>query len=321
MYQEIQLTARVPQKLGSDRLDQIAAILFPDYSRARLQQWIKTGDLTVDGNHLRPRDKLYGGELLEINTRLTIIEENLPQEIEFDSIYEDDHIIVINKPVGLVTHPAPGNRDKTLLNGLLYRYPELEMVPRAGIVHRLDKDTGGLMVVGRNIVSQNKLVGQLQARSVTRLYEAIVYGRVKNSGTINLPVGRHPVNRKKMSVRENGREAITHYRILHAFAEHTHLEVKLETGRTHQIRVHMAYKRHPLVGDPVYGGTFRNPATGSAELKNLLANFKRQALHARKLELNHPSTGERVRWEVALPPDMLELLSILIDSDDQEQAT
>lgn len=321
MYQEIQLTARVPQKLGSDRLDQIAAILFPDYSRARLQRWIKTGDLTVDGNHLRPRDKLYGGELLEINTRLTIIEENLPQEIEFDSIYEDDHIIVINKPVGLVTHPAPGNRDKTLLNGLLYRYPELEMVPRAGIVHRLDKDTGGLMVVGRNIVSQNKLVGQLQARSVTRLYEAIVYGRVKNSGTINLPVGRHPVNRKKMSVRENGREAITHYRILHAFAEHTHLEVKLETGRTHQIRVHMAYKRHPLVGDPVYGGTFRNPATGSAELKNLLANFKRQALHARKLELNHPSTGERVRWEVALPPDMLELLSILIDSEDQEQVT
>lgn len=321
MYQEIQLTARVPQNLGSDRLDQIAAILFPDYSRARLQQWIKTGDLTVDGNHLRPRDKLYGGELLEINTRLTIIEENLPQEIEFDSIYEDDHIIVINKPVGLVTHPAPGNRDKTLLNGLLYRYPELEMVPRAGIVHRLDKDTGGLMVVGRNIVSQNKLVGQLQARSVTRLYEAIVYGRVKNSGTINLPVGRHPVNRKKMSVRENGREAITHYRILHAFAEHTHLEVKLETGRTHQIRVHMAYKRHPLVGDPVYGGTFRNPATGSAELKNLLANFKRQALHARKLELDHPSTGERVRWEVALPPDMLELLSILIDSEDQEQVT
>lgn len=321
MYQEIQLTARVPQNLGSDRLDQIAAILFPDYSRARLQRWIKTGDLTVDGNHLRPRDKLYGGELLEINTRLTIIEENLPQEIEFDSIYEDDHIIVINKPVGLVTHPAPGNRDKTLLNGLLYRYPELEMVPRAGIVHRLDKDTGGLMVVGRNIVSQNKLVGQLHARSVTRLYEAIVYGRVQNSGTINLPVGRHPVNRKKMSVRENGREAITHYRILHAFAEHTHLEVKLETGRTHQIRVHMAYKRHPLVGDPVYGGTFRNPATGSAELKNLLANFKRQALHARKLELDHPSTGERVRWEVALPPDMLELLSILIDSEDQEQVT
>ncbi|MDK1024959.1 MAG: 23S rRNA pseudouridine(1911/1915/1917) synthase RluD [Gammaproteobacteria bacterium] len=317
MYQEIQLTALVPEKLGSDRLDQIAAILFPDYSRARLQLWIKAGELTVDGNHLRPKDKLYGGELLEINTRLEVIEENLPQEIEFVTIYEDDHIIVINKPAGLVTHPAPGNRDKTLLNGLLYRYAELGMVPRAGIVHRLDRDTSGLMVVARNIVSQNKLVAQLQARSMTRLYEAVVYGIVKNSGTINLPIGRHPVNRKKMSVRENGREAITHYRILQAFAAHTHLAVKLETGRTHQIRVHLGYKRHPLVGDPVYGGTFRNPATGSVELKSVLANFKRQALHARELELDHPSTGERVSWNVDLPPDMLELLRILIDNREQ----
>lgn len=317
MYQEIQLTALVPEKLGSDRLDQIAAILFPDYSRARLQLWIKAGELTVDGNHLRPKDKLYGGELLEINTRLEVIEENLPQEIEFVTIYEDDHIIVINKPAGLVTHPAPGNRDKTLLNGLLYRYAELGMVPRAGIVHRLDRDTSGLMVVARNIVSQNKLVAQLQARSMTRLYEAVVYGTVKNSGTINLPIGRHPVNRKKMSVRENGREAITHYRILQAFAAHTHLAVKLETGRTHQIRVHLGYKRHPLVGDPVYGGTFRNPATGSVELKSVLANFKRQALHARELELDHPSTGERVSWNVDLPPDMLELLRILIDNREQ----
>lgn len=317
MYQEIQLTALVPEKLGSDRLDQIAAILFPDYSRARLQLWIKAGELTVDGNHLRPKDKLYGGELLEINTRLEVIEENLPQEIEFVTIYEDDHIIVINKPAGLVTHPAPGNRDKTLLNGLLYRYAELGMVPRAGIVHRLDRDTSGLMVVARNIVSQNKLAAQLQARSMTRLYEAVVYGTVKNSGTINLPIGRHPVNRKKMSVRENGREAITHYRILQAFAAHTHLAVKLETGRTHQIRVHLGYKRHPLVGDPVYGGTFRNPATGSVELKSVLANFKRQALHARELELDHPSTGERVSWNVDLPPDMLELLRILIDNREQ----
>jgi 23S rRNA pseudouridine1911/1915/1917 synthase len=317
MYQKIQLAVRVPDKPESDRLDQIAATLFPDYSRARLQQWIKAGDLTVDGNHLRPRDKLYGGELLEIDTVLEVIEEDLPQEIEFDAIYEDDHIIVISKPVGLVTHPAPGNRDKTLLNGLLYRYPELELVPRAGIVHRLDRDTSGLMVVARNIVSQNKLVGQLQARSVTRLYQAIVYGTVRNSGTIHLPIGRHPVNRKKMSVRENGRDAITHYTVLHRFAEHTHLAVKLETGRTHQIRVHLAHKRHPLVGDPVYGGTFKIPANGSVALKDMLERFGRQALHASELQLDHPVTGERLQWKVDLPPDMLALLGVLVDSDDR----
>ena len=319
MCQKIQLTARVPDKLESERLDQIAATLFPDYSRARLQQWIKAGDLTVDGNHQRPRDKLYGGELLAIDTRLEVIDENLPQEIEFGTIFEDDHIIVINKPSGLVTHPAPGNRDRTLLNGLLYRYPELDMVPRAGIVHRLDRDTSGLMVVARNIVSQNKLVAQLQARSVTRLYEAIVYGVIKSSGTIDLPIGRHPVNRKKMSIRDNGRDAITHYRVLCSFTAHTHLAVKLETGRTHQIRVHLAHKRHPLVGDPVYGGTLKIPAKGSVELKSGLKSLTRQALHARELELEHPSTGERVGWKVDLPLDMVELLGLLINSDDREQ--
>jgi 23S rRNA pseudouridine1911/1915/1917 synthase len=319
MYQKIQLTARVPEKLESDRLDQIAATLFPDYSRARLQQWIKAGDLTVDGNHLRPRDKLYGGEMLEINARLEIVEENQAQQIDFDVIHEDDHIIVINKPVGLVTHPAPGNRDRTLLNGLLYRYPGLELVPRAGIVHRLDRDTSGLMVVARDIVSQNKLVEQLQARSVTRLYEAIVYGAIKQSGTIDLPVGRHPVNRKKMSVRENGREAITHYQVLQTFSAHTHLAIKLETGRTHQIRVHLAHKRHPLVGDPVYGGTLRFPARGSVELKSALERLTRQALHARELALEHPYTGERVGWKVDLPSDMAELLAVLVESEDQER--
>jgi 23S rRNA pseudouridine1911/1915/1917 synthase len=315
MYQEIHLTARVHDQLGDERLDRIAAAMFPDYSRARLQQWIKSGSLKVDGNHRKAGDKLYGGELLEIQVRLEVIDDNQPQEIDFEVVHEDEHIVVINKPVGLVTHPAPGNRDKTLLNGLLFRYPELELLPRAGIVHRLDKDTSGLMVVARNLVSQNKLVSQLQARSVTRTYEAVVYGVVKQSGTVNQPIGRHPIHRKKMAIRSDGREAITHYKVLHAYPDHSHLVINLETGRTHQIRVHLAYIRHPLVGDPTYGGTLRIPAQCSNQLRDLLAGFNRQALHAVRLEFDHPHSGTRMQWCSELPQDMCKLLAALDQSE------
>jgi len=315
MHQDVNLKARVPGEMGGDRLDQIAAQLFPDYSRSRLQQWIKSGELTVDENKKKAKDKLYGGELLEVSARLVVVDENEPQLIDFGLVHEDDHILVINKPVGLVTHPAPGNRDKTLLNGLLYRFPELELIPRAGIVHRLDKDTSGLMVVARNLVSQNHLVNQLQLRSVTRRYEAIVYGVIQHSSTIDQPIGRHPVNRKKMAIRQDGKEAITHYRVIQAYRQHTHLAIKLETGRTHQIRVHMASLRHPLVGDPAYGGTVRIPAKGSTQLKALISAFSRQALHARELALDHPYSGERVSWKTALPEDMRELIDTLDRSE------
>lgn len=318
MDQKIHLAARVPEHLGNDRVDHIAALLFPDYSRARLQQWIKSGDLKVDGNNKKTRDKLYGGELLELKARLEVIDEHQPQDIDFELVYEDEHLLVINKPVGLVTHPAPGNRDRTLLNGLLFCYPELELLPRAGTVHRLDRDTSGLMVVARNLVSQHKLVRQLQARSVTRVYEAVVYGVIRQSATVSQPIGRHSMQRKKMAVRADGKEAITHYRVLHAYPDHTHLSVNLETGRTHQIRVHMSHIRHPLVGDPTYGGTFRIPGQGSDHLREALAGFKRQALHAKKLELDHPHTDSRMQWRSELPLDMRELLAVLDQSESEE---
>ncbi len=314
MYQDIHLTARVPDQLGNERLDRIAAALFPDYSRVRLQQWIRSGELTVDGSLRKIKDRLYGGELLEIQARLEVTDDNEAQDVAFDVVHEDEHIVVINKPVGLVTHPAPGNRDKTLLNGLLFRYPELDLLPRAGIVHRLDKDTSGLMVVARNLVSQNKLVNQLQSRTVTRTYEAVVYGVVRQSGTVNKPIGRHVRSRKKMAIRDDGKEAITHYKVLRAYPDHTHLVINLETGRTHQIRVHLSYLRHPLVGDPTYGGTFRIPAQGSSRLREVIAGFNRQALHAVSLEFDHPHTGIRVRWGSELPPDMRELLEALNQS-------
>jgi 23S rRNA pseudouridine1911/1915/1917 synthase len=317
MHQDVNLKARVPGDMAGDRLDQIAAHLFPDYSRSRLQQWIKSGELTVDENRKKAKDKLYGGELLEVKARLVVLDEHEPQQVDFELVHEDDHLLVVNKPVGLVTHPAPGNRDRTLLNGLLYRFPELELIPRAGIVHRLDKDTSGLMVVARTLASQNHLVNQLQLRSVTRLYEAIVYGVILHSSTIEQPIGRHPANRKKMAIRPDGKEAITHYRVIRAYRQHTHLEIKLETGRTHQIRVHMASLRHPLVGDPAYGGTVRIPSKGSAQLKALVSAFGRQALHARQLVLDHPYSGERVSWKTELPEDM----RALIDALDESEAT
>lgn len=311
MSDMIQRAAEVPFELGGQRLDQIAAQLFPEHSRSRLAGWIKDGRLTVDGAVLRPRDIVHSGAQLVLEAEQEAQGEWLAQDIELEIVYEDEHILVIDKPAGLVVHPAAGHQDGTLLNALLYHVPDIANVPRAGIVHRLDKDTTGLMVVAKRLEAHTKLVAQLQARSVSRIYEAIVIGVITSGGTIDAPIGRHGVQRQKMAVVDAGKVAVSHYRVLERFRAHTHTRVKLETGRTHQIRVHMSHIGYPLVGDPVYGGRFRIPPVASQTLVQTLREFPRQALHARFLELDHPATGVRMKWESPLPEDFLWLLSLL----------
>ncbi len=311
MSDMIQRAAEVPFELGGQRLDQIAAQLFPEHSRSRLVGWIKDGRLTVDGAVLRPRDIVHSGAQLVLEAEQEAQGEWLAQDIELEIVYEDEHILVIDKPAGLVVHPAAGHQDGTLLNALLYHVPDIANVPRAGIVHRLDKDTTGLMVVAKTLEAHTKLVAQLQARSVSRIYEAIVIGVITSGGTIDAPIGRHGVQRQKMAVVDAGKVAVSHYRVLERFRAHTHTRVKLETGRTHQIRVHMSHIGYPLVGDPVYGGRFRIPPVASQTLVQTLREFPRQALHARFLELDHPATGMRMKWESPLPEDFLWLLSLL----------
>ncbi|WP_129480515.1 23S rRNA pseudouridine(1911/1915/1917) synthase RluD [Pseudomonas aeruginosa] len=311
MSDMIQRAAEVPFELGGQRLDQIAAQLFPEHSRSRLAGWIKDGRLTVDGAVLRPRDIVHSGAQLVLEAEQEAQGEWLAQDIELEIVYEDEHILVIDKPAGLVVHPAAGHQDGTLLNALLYHVPDIANVPRAGIVHRLDKDTTGLMVVAKTLEAHTKLVAQLQARAVSRIYEAIVIGVITSGGTIDAPIGRHGVPRQKMAVVDAGKVAVSHYRVLERFRAHTHTRVKLETGRTHQIRVHMSHIGYPLVGDPVYGGRFRIPPVASQTLVQTLREFPRQALHARFLELDHPATGVRMKWESPLPEDFLWLLSLL----------
>lgn len=311
MSDMIQRAAEVPFELGGQRLDQIAAQLFPEHSRSRLAGWIKDGRLTVDGAVLRPRDIVHSGAQLVLEAEQEAQGEWLAQDIELEIVYEDEYILVIDKPAGLVVHPAAGHQDGTLLNALLYHVPDIANVPRAGIVHRLDKDTTGLMVVAKTLEAHTKLVAQLQARSVSRIYEAIVIGVITSGGTIDAPIGRHGVQRQKMAVVDAGKVAVSHYRVLERFRAHTHTRVKLETGRTHQIRVHMNHIGYPLVGDPVYGGRFRIPPVASQTLVQTLREFPRQALHARFLELDHPATGVRMKWESPLPEDFLWLLSLL----------
>lgn len=307
----IRLQAEVPYELGGQRLDQVAAQLFSEHSRSRLAAWIKDGRLTVDGVALRPRDIVHGSALLSLAAEQEAQGEWAAQDIELDIVYEDEHILVLNKPAGLVVHPAAGHADGTLLNALLHHVPELINVPRAGIVHRLDKDTTGLMVVAKTLQAQTRLVEQLQRRSVSRIYEAIVVGVIISGGTVDAPIGRHGQQRQRMAVIEGGKPAVSHYRVLERFRSHTHTRVKLETGRTHQIRVHMSHIGYPLVGDPAYGGRFRIPPAANPTLIQALKEFPRQALHARFLELDHPATGERMKWEAPLPDDFVWLLTLL----------
>ncbi|KAA1171698.1 23S rRNA pseudouridine(1911/1915/1917) synthase RluD [Marinobacter salinexigens] len=301
----------VPPELSDRRLDQAAAELMPEHSRSRIQSWIKAGALTVNGRVCKPRDKVMLDDRLSLEAEPEAQVTWEAEEIELDIVYEDEHLLVINKPAGLVVHPAAGHAAGTLVNAVLSHAPEVENLPRAGIVHRLDKDTSGIMVVARSLIAHTSLVEQLQDRTMGREYEAVVVGTLTGGGTVDAPIGRHPRERKKMAVVASGKPAVTHYRLVERFAAHTHVRCKLESGRTHQIRVHMAHIKHPLVGDPVYGGRMRLPKGATDELRDALAEFRRQALHARQLTLEHPETGEIMSWEVPLPEDMVGLLEAL----------
>lgn len=305
---------QIPPQLAGQRLDQAISELVPDYSRARLQQWIKAGKVRVDGKQWRPKDKLRGTEQVTIEIEVEAAVEWVAEDVPIDIVYEDDDILIINKPVDMVVHPAAGNPGGTLVNGLLQHDSSLAMVPRCGIIHRLDKDTTGLLVVARNLPAHTRLVERLQAREVKREYEAVVSGVMVAGGTIDEPMGRHPVNRKQMAVVvSGGKPAVTHYRVRQRFRAHTHIDVQLETGRTHQIRVHMAHIRHPIVGDPVYGGRLKLPRDCSEHLAETLRGFKRQALHAARLGFLHPASDEHVEWQVPLPADMQALVDALAD--------
>ncbi len=295
------------------RLDQALAELFPDFSRSRLQAWVKEGRVLVDGAPCRPRDKVYGGERVALEALFDEQVACRPQPIPLTVVYEDEHLLVIDKPAGLVVHPAAGNPDGTLQNGLLHLDPALIELPRAGIVHRLDKETSGLLVVARTPMAHKSLVEQLQARTVHREYRAVVCGVMTAGGTVDAPIGRHPMDRIKMAVTPGGKEAVTHYRVLERYRAHTLLRVNLETGRTHQIRVHMAHIHYPLVGDPLYGGRLKIPAGAGEWLTETLRGFPRQALHAHRLELTHPAAGEAMAWESPLPADMRQLIEALRD--------
>lgn len=314
--QEIR-TAIIPPELAGSRLDQALTSVFPEYSRSRLSEWIRRGLVSVDRQPCRGRDRVSGGERVEVQPAPAGDAGRWePQPLELTVVHEDPHLLVVDKPAGLVVHPGAGNPDGTLVNALLHRFPELAAVPRAGVVHRLDKNTSGLLVVARTLEAHKHLVSALKRRSVERIYLAIVAGRLRAGGRVQAPLGRHRVQRTRMAVTDGGRPAATRYRVERRFRAHSLVRVALESGRTHQIRVHMAHIGHPLVGDPVYGGRLAVPARASAALAESLRAFKRQALHATALGLRHPVSGEDMHWESPLPPDMAALVAAL--EDDQK---
>ena len=313
MTETTPITLVVPHDLGGLRLDQALQRMLPEHSRSRLQGWIKEGLITLEGQAATSRLKVWGGEKISVTPRATPEQTSFAAEdIALDIVFEDEHILVINKPAGLVVHPAAGNWDGTMLNALLHHVPQSGELPRAGIVHRLDKDTSGLLVVAKTLQAQTSLVRQLQARTVKREYRAIVWGEVWRNGTVDQPIGRHPHSRTRMAVNRMGKPAVTHYEVLERFAVHTYMRCMLETGRTHQIRVHMQHLKAPIVGDPVYGlrGIVPHQAL-TPVLHEVLSGFKRQALHAIKLGLVHPSSGEPMEWQIELPADMKLLLEAM----------
>jgi len=311
MSTKVQLELVIPDEMRGRRLDQALAKLVPDYSRSRLQQWIRSGQVTMDGHPAQAKAKVTGGESVRIDAEIVAQTVSEPEPIPLDLVYEDEALLVVNKPAGLVVHPAAGNPAGTLLNALLNYDASLADVPRAGIVHRLDKNTTGLMVVARNLTAHKRLVEALQARVVKREYLTVVHSVLTAGGRIEAPIGRHPVDRKRMAVVPNAKEAVTHYRVEERFRAHTLVRVRLETGRTHQIRVHMAHQHIPVLGDPVYGGRLRLPKGADPAFRETLSSFRRQALHATQLGLLHPISGEEMSWQADVPDDMAHLIEVL----------
>jgi 23S rRNA pseudouridine1911/1915/1917 synthase len=301
----------IPKRMKGQRLDFALAEMLPSFSRSKVTSWIKSRDALISNQSFKPKDKANGNETISLTINIKQNNNWIAEKIPLNIIFEDDDIIVLNKQFGLVTHPGAGNWSGTLANALLYYDSDLSKLDRAGIVHRLDKNTSGLMVISKNLKSQKFLVGQLQSHSVEREYSAIVYGHMISGGSIHEPIGRDPKDRVKQATMVNGKEALTHYRAIDRFKSHTHVKAILETGRTHQIRVHLSHIGHPLIGDPVYGGRVRFPKKACQELKDALINFQRQALHSKKLTLTHPASGKSMTWRADLPDDMQELLNIL----------
>jgi len=301
----------IPIRMTGERIDSALSEMLPDYSRSKITSWIKSGDALINLKTFKPKDRVNGTEIVCLTLNQKQSNDWIAEKIPLNVVYADEDIIVINKQFGLVTHPGAGNWSGTLANALLYYDSTLSTLDRAGIVHRLDKNTSGLMVVARNEKSQKYLVEQLQNHSVDREYSAIVYGHMIAGGTVDEPIGRDPKDRVKQAVLMSGKEAKTHYRAIDRFKSHTHVKAILETGRTHQIRVHLSHVGHSLIGDPMYGGRVRFPKKASEELKEALLNFKRQALHSKKLTLTHPISGELMSWKAPLPDDMLKLLDVL----------
>jgi 23S rRNA pseudouridine1911/1915/1917 synthase len=307
----------IPNRLIGQRIDSALAIMLPDYSRSKITSWVRSGKALLNDKTFKAKEKILGGEIVALTIEKEKTNAWLAEDIDIEVVYEDDDIIVVNKPVGLVTHPGAGNWTGTLANALLYYDESLANLDRAGIVHRLDKNTSGLMVVARSELAQKNLVEQLQTHQVSREYSAIVYGHMISGGTIDAPIGRDPKDRIRQAIVEEGegKDAVTHYRVIDRFAHHTHVKCILETGRTHQIRVHMSHVEHPLVADPMYGGKIRFPKKANEVLKTTLKGFNRQALHAKKLSLSHPITGEQMSWKASLPKDLQDLLKILAEFD------
>lgn len=312
MSEKIQLEDIIPDNLTGMRIDQALAKMFPEYSRGQLTKWLKAGDVLVNGQVLKPKESIQGGEKVTIGTELQVQDESWQAEtIALDIIYEDDDVIIINKPAGMVVHPGAGNQQGTLVNALLAHAPQLANIPRAGIVHRIDKATTGLLMIAKTLTAHNSLVSQLQARTVKREYLAVACGVFTAGGTVDEAIGRHSVDRKRMAVSSTGKPSVTHYRVEQRYRAHTLIKCKLETGRTHQIRVHMAHIRHPLLGDPVYGGRLKQAKGMTETCREVIHNFRRQALHAGVLGFVHPSTGEEVSWQIDLPEDMQQLVDAL----------
>ena len=305
----------IPDRLIGQRIDSAMAQMLPDYSRSKITTWVRSGGALINGKTFKPKEKILGGEIVTLNIKAEKTNDWKAEDIPLDIVFEDDDIIVVNKPVGLVTHPGAGNWTGTLANALLHYDPSLANLDRAGIVHRLDKNTSGLMVVARSELAQKNLVEQLQTHAVSREYSAIVYGHMISGGTVDEPIGRDPKDRIRQAVVEDGKDAVTHYRVIDRFAHHTHVKAILETGRTHQIRVHLSYIGHPLIADPMYGGKIRFPKKADDHLKNALKKFNRQALHAKKLTLTHPITLEQMSWKAPLPQDLQDLLKVLQEFD------